>query len=201
MKKIKRIITLITILAAFVGGAALADYLGIDFLDNNKGKVSVEDLQVEILEISEMASLEYNYKNDFEYDGGSLKFFDKDIPFTNKSMTVYYEGIVKIGTNMQDAEIKLDDSGDKVSITVPHCKVLSHEIDEESFEVKDVKNGLFNRVKLEDDTDFRKKQKKAIEKKIKEDGVFDEADEKLDKQLKSYFKMAYPELEVEVTFK
>ena len=62
-------------------------------------------------------------------------------------------------------------------------------------------NGLFNPVKLEDDTKFRQKQKAAVEKKIKEDGVFDEADEKLTSQLKSYFGMAYPGLEVEVVFK
>lgn len=199
-KKIKRIFTLIMALVIFVGGALVADALNLDFIDS-KGKVTVEGLKVEILEISEMASLQYNYEDDFKYDGGALNFMGKDIPFTDKSMTVFYKGVVKIGSDMSKADISLNEEGDKVTITTPHCRILSHEIDEDSFQVIDVNNGLFNRVKLEDDTKFRQKQKAAVEKKIKEDGVFDEADEKLVSQLKSYFGMAYPKLEVEVVFK
>ena len=201
MRKAKHILTLIVLAAVFLAGAVAADVLNINYFSNGENRVSVDQMKVEIIEISEMSALQYNYEDDFEYDGGSLKFLGKDVPFTNKSMTVFYKGTVKIGTDMEKADISMNDAGNKVTISIPHSTVLSHEIDEDSFQVIDLDNGLFNRVKIDDDTDFRKEQKAAVEKKIHEDGVFEEADTNLEAQLTRYFEMVYPNVKVEVVFK
>ena len=201
MRKAKHILTLIVLAAVFLAGAVVADVLNINYFSYVENRVSVDQMKVEIIEISEMSALQYNYEDDFEYDGGSLKFLGKDVPFTNKSMTVFYKGTVKIGTDMEKADISMNDAGNKVTISIPHSTVLSHEIDEDSFQVIDLDNGLFNRVKIDDDTDFRKEQKAAVEKKIHEDGVFEEADTNLEAQLTRYFEMAYPNVKVEVVFK
>lgn len=201
MRKAKHILTLIVLAAVFLAGAVVADVLNINYFSNGENRVSVDQMKVEIIEISEMSALQYNYEDDFEYDGGSLKFLGKDVPFTNKSMTVFYKGTVKIGTDMEKADISMNDAGNKVTVSIPHSTVLSHEIDEDSFQVIDLDNGLFNRVKIDDDTDFRKEQKAAVEKKIHEDGVFEEADTNLEAQLTRYFEMAYPNVKVEVVFK
>lgn len=201
MKRAKKALTLIAILAAFLAGAAVEDLLNIKFLSNDDNRVSVEQMKVEINEISELASIKYSYENDFVYDGGSLEFFDKKIPFTHKSMTVFYKGTVKLGADMEKADIDLNAAGNKLTVTAPHSTVLSHEIDEDSFQVIDVNNGLFNRVKLEDDTEFRKRQKAAVEKKLRKDGLYEEADSNLKKQLEQYFGAAYPEIKIEVQFK
>lgn len=201
MKKAKHILTLIIMIAVFLAGAVVADILNINYFSNDENRVSVDQMKVDIIEISEMAALQYNYEDDFEYDGGSLKFLGKDVPFTDKSMTVFYKGIVKIGTDMENADVSMNAAGNKVTVSISHSVVLSHEIDEDSFQVIDLDNGLFNRVKLEDDTEFRKEQKAAVEKKIREDGVFEEADNNLESQLIKYFEMAYPNVKVEVVFK
>lgn len=201
MKRAKKVLTLIAILAAFLAGAAVADLLNINFLSDDDNRVSVEQMKVEINEISELASIKYSYENDFVYDGGSIELFDKKIPFTHKSMTVFYKGTVKLGTDMEKADIDLNAAGNKLTVTAPHSTVLSHEIDEDSFQVIDVNNGLFNRVKLEDDTEFRKRQKAAVEKKLRKDGLYEEADSNLQKQLEQYFGAAYPEIKIEVQFK
>ena len=201
MRKAKHILTLIVLVAVFLAGAVVADVLNINYFSDGENRVSVDQMKVEIIEISEMSALQYNYEDDFEYDGGSLKFLGKDVPFTNKSMTVFYKGTVKIGTDMEKADISMNDAGNKVTISIPHSTVLSHEIDEDSFQVIDLDNGLFNRVKIDDDTDFRKEQKAAVEKKIHEDGVFEEADTNLESQLTRYFEMTYPNVKVAVVFK
>ena len=190
MRKAKHILTLIVLAAVFLAGAVIADVLNINYFSNGENRVSVDQMKVEIIEISEMSALQYNYEDDFEYDGGSLKFLGKDVPFTNKSMTVFYKGTVKIGTDMEKADISMNDAGNKVTISIPHSTVLSHEIDEDSFQVIDLDNGLFNRVKIA-----------AVEKKIHEDGVFEEADTNLESQLTRYFEMAYPNVKVAVVFK
>ena len=40
-----------------------------------------------------------------------------------------------------------------------------------------------------------------MEKKIRKDGIFEEADNNLESQLTKYFEAAYPDVKVEVEFK
>ena len=74
MKKAKHILTLIIMIAVFLAGAVVADILNINYFSNDENRVSIEQMKVDIIEISEMAALQYNYEDDFEYDGGSLQF-------------------------------------------------------------------------------------------------------------------------------
>ena len=148
-----------------------------------------------------MATLEYNYKNNAVYDGGSKKLFGHDVPLTSKSMIVSYEGIIKMGSDMENIEVVLDEKADKVTITIPHSKILSHEINQDTWEILDVKNGLFNRVTLEDNADFVKEIKKQIEDSVKSGDLLKQADDNTVKQLQNLLTMVYEELEVVVVFK
>ncbi len=200
MKTVKRFFTVVLIAVVFVAGAAVSDALNLNFIGKADTGVTTEEFKAKLIEVSEMAALDYDYDGTFKYDGGSLKFLNKDIPFTDKSMTVHFEGVIKLGTDMEKADIAFNAIGNKVTITVPHCKILSHEIDETSYKVVDKDNGLFNRVKIEDDAEFRKMQKKKIETNLKAK-VFEEADENLEKQLIGFFGFGYPDLKLEVVFK
>ena len=201
MKFIRKIIVTILVLAAFIGGAAAGDILDLDFLPLDKATYDMEILKEQITEISEMATLEYRYSGKASYDGGSLQLFGFDVPFTAKSMIVYYEGIVKLGSDLSGIEIEPGDAKNQIVVTIPHSKILSHEIDENTWEVLDVKNGLFNRVTLEDNGEFVKEQKKSREKEINKSDLPDQADEKMVSQLTNFLTMAYPDIEVEVKFK
>lgn len=200
MKTVKRFFTVIVMVVVFVAGFAVGDALNLNLIGKNDTGVTTEEFKAKLIEVSEMASLDYDYDGTFKYDGGSLKFLNKDIPFTDKSMTVHYKGVIKLGTDMEKADIDFNAMGNKVTITVPHCKILSHEIDEKSYQVVDKDNGLFNRVKIEDDAEFRKLQKKETENELKA-SVYEEADENLEKQLIGFFGFGYPDLKVEVEFK
>lgn len=201
MKFIRKIFVTILLIAAFVVGAAAGDMLDLDLLPLDKATYDMEILKEQITEISEMATLEYRYSGKATYDGGSLQLFGKNVPFTAKSMIVYYEGIVKLGSDLSGIEIEPGESRNQIIVTIPHSKILSHEIDENTWEVLDVKNGLFNRVTLEDNGEFVKKQKKAREKEIKKGDLPKQADEKMVSQLTGFLTMAYPDIEVEVKFK
>ena len=201
MKLIRKIITTVLILAAFVAGAAATDFMDFDFLPLDKATYDMDILKEQITEISEMATLEYRYSGKATYDGGSLKLLGKNIPFTAKSMVVYYEGIVKLGSDLSGIEIEPGAEKNQIIVTIPHSKILSHEIDEDTWEVLDVKNGLFNKVTLEDNGEFVKAQKKAREKEIKNSELPGQADEKMISQLTGFLQMAYPDIQVEVKFK
>jgi hypothetical protein len=201
MKFIRKILVTILLIAAFAVGAAAGDMLDLDLLPLDKATYDMEILKEQITEISEMATLEYRYSGKAKYDGGSLQLFGKNVPFTAKSMLVYYEGIVKLGSDLSGIEIEPGQEKNQIVVTIPHSKILSHEIDENTWEVLDVKNGLFNRVTLEDNGEFVKKQKKAREKEINKGDLPKQADEKMVSQLTGFLTMAYPDIEVEVKFK
>ena len=184
----------------FLIGVVIGDYLDLDFLSKDEPKYDSTLIETQITEISELATLEYRYKGNAEYDGGAKKALGISIPFTSKSMLVYYEGIVKIGTDFSTIDVDLDAEAETLKVKVPHSKILSHEIDMDSFEVLDVKNGLFNSVTPEDNAEFIKVQKNNMEKDIMEGELLAEADEKTKSQVVSFVQVTYPDLEVTVDF-
>lgn len=184
----------------FLVGVVVGDYLDFDFLSKDEPKYDATLIEEQISEISELATLEYRYKGNAEYDGGAKKALGISIPFTSKSMLVYYEGTIKIGTDLSGVDIKLDVEAETLDIKVPTSKILSHEIDMDSWEVLDVKNGLFNSVTPEDNAEFIKTQKNSMEADILETDMLSEANEKTKNQLVSFIQVTYPDLQVNVEF-
>lgn len=182
----------------FLVGVVIGDYLDLDFLSKEEPKYDSTLIETQITEISELATLEYRYKGNAEYDGGAKQALGINIPFTSKSMLVYYEGIVKIGIDFAAIDVDLDIEAETLKVKIPHSKILSHEIDMDSWEVLDVKNGLFNSVTPEDNAEFIKTQKNNMEKEISESELLAEADEKAKTQLVSFIQVTYPDLEVKV---
>ncbi|MCI8647084.1 MAG: DUF4230 domain-containing protein [Firmicutes bacterium] len=199
MKHIKKIAAAAALIACFAAGTVAADVLNLDFFPKQESTYDLKLMGDQVKEISEMSALEYRYKGDAVYDGGAMKLFGKDIPLTSKSMLVYYEGIVKLGSDLSTVHTELK-KPDKLIITIPHSQVLSHEIDEDTWEVLDVDNGLFNRVTPEDNGEFVKEQKHKIEEEISRSDLTKQADQKVKKQLRRFLEMAYPKLEVTVEF-
>lgn len=58
---------------------------------------------------------------------------------------------------------------------MPNAEILSHEIDNNSIETLDEKDGLFNTVKVEDVRQFDTVSKDAMEDRAIENGILDKA--------------------------
>lgn len=58
---------------------------------------------------------------------------------------------------------------------IPKAQILSHEINDESIETLDEKNGLFNKIKVEDVREFDAISKEAMEQRAIENGILDKA--------------------------
>ena len=58
---------------------------------------------------------------------------------------------------------------------MPNAEILSHEIDNNSIETLDEKDGLFNPVKVEDVRQFDTVSKEAMEDRAIENGILDKA--------------------------
>ena len=197
MKNVLAVI--IALVVGFAGGFVVAKQMK----DDSKGKYDIEILKEEVIEISELATCQDTYTLSVPYTSESKKLWKTDIniPYSQKSMVVEYKAILKLGLKLTDDNYDVKVNSDTITITIPHSEILSHEIDEDSWVLKDKKNGLFNPLKPEDDSALRKYAKKNALEKLDMEKLYKEADNTAQKQIKSFFETACPDAEIVVEFK
>ena len=67
-------------------------------------------------------------------------------------------------------------------------QILSHEIDEKSIEVFDETKNIFNQISITDYNQFAIDQKDKMEKSVKEKGLLEEAQKKVESTIKTFIK-------------
>ena len=199
MKSVLAVI--IALVVGFAGGFVVTKQL--EQQDKEKVAIDIEILKEEVKDISELATLQDTYTASVPYNTDSKKLWKTKIkiPFSNKSMVAEYSATIKLGLKLTDDnfDIKADDS--TVKVIIPHSVILSHEIDEDSWVLKDMNNGLFNPLKPEDDSKLRKLAKKNVSEKLDMDKLYQEADDNAQKQITEFLSLSCPDSEVVVEFK
>lgn len=142
--------------------------------DNVTTEINVEVITNEIRDIGELASVEYAYTDAGKFSksnqiGGIV------IPLTQKSFLVRWDGLIKAGINLEKIKIQVKDISKTIEIKLPEAEILSHEIDNDSFETLDEKNNLFNPITVDDVNSFIEENKAFMEKRVIENGLLDKA--------------------------
>ncbi len=140
--------------------------------EDSNTQMSAVVLENKLTEISELASISYAYTNMAEFEN-SKDFYGVKLPFTTKSFIITYDGQIKAGVDLSQAQVSV--RGTRVQVTLPEAEVLSHQIDENSIEVFDETTSIFNPLRVEDYQAFSKDQKARMEKKAEEKGLLTEA--------------------------
>ena len=92
-------------------------------------------------------------------------------------MVAEYSATIKLGLKLTDENYSVKGDESTITVTIPHSEILSHEIDENSWVLKDEKNGLFNPLKPEDDSKLRKLAKEKALEELDMEELYKEADE------------------------
>ena len=188
MKKAKQIGVIALFLAAvclicFFFGRSVGKSAGVSEID-------AVVLENKLTEISELATITYSYTNMAEFEN-SKDFYGIKLPFTTKGFIITYDGEIKAGVNLSNAEISV--SGQKISITLPEAEILSHQIEEDSLEVFDETTSIFNPLKVTDYNSFNKDQNAEMEKKATAKGLLTEAKKKAVDTVKGFILQLIPE--------
>lgn len=175
MKKAKKLITGL-LLAVFI--IFVSYFFGMkSSLNKGETKISSEIIKNQILSVKELTTLKYKYTNVGSFEN-QAEFYGVKLPFTQKKFIISYDGEVNAGINLDEAEVSIDKKDKKISINIPKAKILNHSIDEDSLTIFDEKNSIFNQLEVKDFSDFRKDEKKKVEKDLEEKGFLEEADKK-----------------------
>ncbi len=137
-------------------------------------EVTIDLIKSEIKDIGELATIEYLYTDAGKFEDPK-KVFGVNIPFTTKSFIAKWDGIIKAGVKIDEIIVEINDVNKEIIVHIPKAEILSHEIDSNSIETLDEKDGLFNPVKVEDVREFDAVSKEAMEERAIENGILDKA--------------------------
>ena len=143
-------------------------------------EVNLSLIYSKISDIGELATIEYIYTDAGKFEDPK-QLFGKNIPFTTKSFIAKWDGVIKAGIKIEDIIIEINDANKEISIHLPDAEILSHEINEESIETLDEKNGLFNQVTVDDVRNFDQVSKEAMETRAIENGLLEKANKNAEK--------------------
>ena len=170
---------LLTVLALLlVGGLVMAAFLcGLSRGGREAEPVITGDLLGEHLRSAqELVTVAYYYTSMGRFEN-QVDFYGWKVPFTAKSFIVSYDGVIKAGVDLSQVQVEVDEIRQAVTVRLPASRILS-QIPEDSIEVFDESDNLFNRITIEDYTGFTLDQKKAMEQRAEDNGLLTSADEK-----------------------
>lgn len=147
--------------------------------------VTSDTIEQQLNSVRELVTQEYIYTNADKKESSEPWIFGWERPFSGKSILVTYDGVIKAGVDLSQAAIEVDEEKRAVTITLPPSKITVNSIPQESINVVEVKNGLFNDVTLENYNDFISEQKTVMEQKAIDQGILTRADEEARALIKS----------------
>jgi hypothetical protein len=184
--KIGIMMILIAVMVLFFCGIRVGKMLYGSSLVKEKTKITETLLYQQLEQENELSTVKYFYTDMGKYEN-SIQVGDTNVPFTKKSFIISYDGTIKAGIDMDEVNITLNEK--EIIISIPEAQILSHEVDEDSIQVYDEKNSIFNGLSTEDVSNFRKERKEAMEQRAVEAGILEEAGENAKKSLQALYRI------------
>ena len=169
---------LAVLVLVLIGGAAFSAFLyGLRQGQEPEPVITSDLLGEQLRSIQELGTVAYYYTNMGRFEN-SGDFYGWKVPFTTKSFIVSYDGAIKAGVDLSEVTVRIDEENRAVTVTLPAGKILSHEIPEDSIQIFDESNNIFNSITIEDYTGFTAEQKSILEQRAIDNGLLAEAEEK-----------------------
>ncbi|MEJ8554607.1 DUF4230 domain-containing protein [Tepidibacter sp. Z1-5] len=165
-----------------------------NILKLNKEKDSTTILG-KISQIQELSVNKYYYTNIVSFKQNK-KIKDLEIPFTQKSFLIKYDGIIKTGIDLNNVKI-IENKNNNIKLKIKKAQILDHTIDEKNIYVYDEKTSLFNKLQIKDVfTEISKEKHKAEQKMIKE-GFLEKSNKNTKKLLENILTgLGYEKIEI-----
>lgn len=107
--------------------------------------------------------------------------------FKSEATTAYsYDGVVTAGIDCNEIGIEKDDENKTITISIPKASILNVDIDPNSFQMYEEKNGLWSKFNINDYNKSLIEFEEAGKKKALEKGIIEKADESAKKMVESF---------------
>lgn len=134
----------------------------------------VSVLEDDMQALGELVTVEYLYTDAGSFSN-SNQLFGHNVPFTEKSFMLRWEGVIKAGIDITELKIDIDEEAKTITVTMPEAYIVSNEIDYDSVETLSEKDGLFNNVTIDDSNSVIKESLEYMEERAIKQGLFETA--------------------------
>jgi len=153
-----------------------------------KSDISVHTTVREVLPIGEFASLAYHYTSVVK-DINARDIKGWTIPFTTRKYLFTFDGKIKLGIDGRQIHVEelVQEEGGMpvVRILLPPIKILSHEVLDDSIEIFEQSQTIFNEIKIADAFNVTADRKREMEEKVMASTVIKDAEASTVQQLGS----------------
>ena len=149
-------------------------------------EISRETLEAQINSLSELVTKKYMYRNATKQEEGKDWLFGATMPFSDTKFVAMYDGVVTAGIDLSEVSISVNQSKKQITVTLPPSKIFDHNIPQETINVLEVKNNLFNSVSFNDYNRFISAEKDVMEETAIGQGILNEANQEAKEIIKAF---------------
>lgn len=157
-------------------------------IHEGKPVITGDTIREQFGDLGELVAIEYIYTNADQYENQNqvtVFKWEVDVPFTAKSFLLSYDGRIKAGVALSNVQVDINDNAHTITVTLPPAEITSHEIFEDNIRVFNEKDGIFNRITVENYADFISGQKTVMEQRAIDLGLLTSADKNAQTVLRS----------------
>ena len=169
------------------------------YLIKNNRTITSRTVEFGLRNIGELAT-QAGYFTNVQTISDSRELFGIIIPFTQKRYVYSYDGVVKAGVNFEQVGVTSDPESKTVTVTIPHAKILSIEVDENSLQVYDESKNIFNTLKIQDHNQAMQAMKAEITEKATTNGILKNAEANAEVLITGFLSGSFPADEYRIEF-
>lgn len=137
-------------------------------------QIVLDTVNSEIQDIGELATIEYDFTNSARFSD-SVSIGKWNLPFTEKSFIAKWDGRIKAGIILEKVTAELDENEKRIVICIPAAEILSYETFYDTVEMLDERDGMFNKLKIEDKVSFDAATAEDMQNRAIENGILEKA--------------------------
>lgn len=158
-------------------------------IQNAAPVITSAQIQEQLGSIRELVTQKYIYTNADRGEYTKKWLWGWDVPFSDKSLLVKYDGTIKAGIDLNKVEIKVDEGNRTITVTIPPSQITDHNVPQNTIQTFEMKDGLFNKVTPDDSNELISQGKEAMEEKAKERGLLTEADREAEAIVRAFLSL------------
>lgn len=159
---------------------------------------STQTVKLRLENIGELAT-QSAYCTEVNVTEDTKTMFGVSIPFTQSKYIYSYNIEVNAGIDFE--KIKLKKKDHTIQVTLPEAKILSSELDMDSFKIYHEDEKLFNQIDLTENNQALKEMKKSAEETSIKNGLLDAATENAKVLIQNFLESTYDPEKYEIKFK
>ena len=145
-------------------------------------------LEEQISSLSELVTKKYMYRNASRQESDKTWLWGWTMPFSDISLLATYDCVITTSIDLKGVKFNVNEATKTITVTIPTSKIFDHNIPQETINVLEVKNNLFNQTTFNDYNKFISAEKSVMEQIAIDQGLLTQADEEAKNIIEAFLK-------------